>query len=182
MSRNKEAISKISEAVYDAGMAKTVAEMTEGEKLILKDQTQTRVGDDGYHPVIEGFSPVFKHYNPQFDERDNPKLIQAEKDGKVQYEKIPWQILESDARVHAHGAAKYGERNWRLDKILASTYEGAIMRHFIAWATGEDIDPDSGEPHLNHVRACCAIVLDAGNHGTLIDDRFRAYSKDLANE
>jgi len=108
----------------------------------------------------------------------NPKLIQAEKEGKIPYDKLPWEILASDARVHAHGADKYGERNWRLDKVLASTYEGAIMRHFIAWATGEDIDPDSGEPHLNHIRACCGVILDAEKHGSLIDDRDRAESKD----
>ncbi len=112
--------------------------------------------------------------------KSNPKLVQAMKDGKVPYDKIPWEILEADAHVHAHGAAKYGERNWRLDKILASTYEGAIMRHFIAWTTGEDIDPDSGHPHLNHIRACCAVVLDAQRYNSLIDDRDRAVSKDEA--
>ena len=107
---------------------------------------------------------------------DNPKLIRAMKEGKIPYEKIPWTVLASDARVHAHGAEKYGERNWRIDKILASTYEGAIMRHLMAWAMGEDIDPDSGEPHLNHIRACCAVVLDAQASGTLIDDRDRQES------
>lgn len=107
----------------------------------------------------------------------NPKLIQALKEGKIPYEKLPWKVLEGDAQVHASGAAKYGERNWRLDKILASTYEGAIMRHFTAWANGEDIDPDSGWSHLYHIRACCAVMLDAEAHGTMIDDRDRAESK-----
>lgn len=109
----------------------------------------------------------------------NPKHIRAMKEGKTPYEKIPFDILADDAFVHAHGAEKYGERNWRIDKILASTYEGAILRHFFAWAGGEDIDPDSGRPHLNHIRACCAVVLDAQRHGTLIDDRDRKESKDV---
>lgn len=107
----------------------------------------------------------------------NPKHIQAQKEGKVPYELTPWVALEGDARVFAHGAAKYGERNWRIDHILTSTYEGAIMRHFIAWAQGEDIDPDSGVSHLNHIRCCCAVMLDAEAHGTLIDDRDRKVSK-----
>lgn len=110
--------------------------------------------------------------------KQNPKLIQAQKEGKTPYEFIPWGVLKADAQVHAHGAAKYGERNWRIDHILASTYEGAIMRHFIAWAMGEDLDPDSGVPHLNHIRACCAVVLDAQEHGALIDDRHRSESRD----
>jgi hypothetical protein len=114
--------------------------------------------------------------------KDNPKHIQAMKEGKIPYEKLPWKVLEADALVHNSGAVKYGERNWRLDKILASTYEGAIMRHFTAWANGEDTDPDSGHSHLYHIRACCAVMLDADMHGMLIDDRDRAESKDKDND
>ena len=110
--------------------------------------------------------------------RENPKLIQAQKDGKIPMEYLVYSVLADDARCHQHGGAKYGVRNWRLDKILASTYEGAMLRHFLAWASGEDRDPDSGLPHLTHLRACCAVVLDAEIHGTLIDDRDRVESKD----
>lgn len=108
----------------------------------------------------------------------NPKHIQAMKDNKIPYDKLPWRVLAGDATVHATGAVKYGERNWRIDKILASTYEGAMMRHLISWVNGEDLDPDSGQSHLYHLRACCAVVLDAQMYGTLIDDRDRATSID----
>lgn len=100
------------------------------------------------------------------------------KDGKAPLEYVVYDMLELDARVHKHGADKYGISNWRMDKITTSTYEAAILRHFVAWARGEDIDPDSGLPHLAHIRACCAVVLDADNHGTLIDDRNRMESID----
>ncbi|MCK4828651.1 hypothetical protein KA005_73655 [bacterium] len=65
----------------------------------------------------------------------------------------------------------------RLVSLLNSDeYKRAgIMK---AWAEGEDLDPDSGESHLYHIRACCAIVLDSEMHGTLIDDRLLAESKD----
>lgn len=110
--------------------------------------------------------------------KQNPKLIRALKDGKAPLEHLVTSVWPEDARVHQSGAEKYGVRNWRIDKILASTYEGAILRHFKAWAEGEDTDPDSGESHLTHIRACCAIVRDAEIHGTLIDDRIRCESKD----
>lgn len=110
--------------------------------------------------------------------KQNPKHIRAMKEGKAPMDKLPWGVLEADARVHAHGAEKYGERNWRIDRILTSTYEGAIMRHFLAWAQGEDIDPDSGEHHLTHIRCCCAVVLDALEYGSLVDDRQRSESRD----
>jgi len=107
----------------------------------------------------------------------NPKHIRAQKDGKPPLEYLVYSVLETDAKVHKHGADKYGVRNWRKDEIMASTYEGAIMRHFLAWAQGEDIDKDSGLPHLSHIRACCAVILDAQEFGTIIDDRSRLETK-----
>ena len=109
----------------------------------------------------------------------NPKLIQALKDGKAPLEKLVLSCLEGDAVVHALGASKYGERNWREEPILASTYEAAILRHFLAYFLYcEDIDPESGVSHLHHIRACCALLIDSNIEGTLVDDRKRKESKD----
>ena len=79
----------------------------------------------------------------------------------------------------AHGGAKYGVRNWRLERIAASTYEGAMLRHLFAWMRGEDIDPDSGEHHLQHLRACTTVVLDADDRDMMEDDRDRMESKEI---
>ena len=110
------------------------------------------------------------------------KAIRALKDGKAPLEYLVYSVLEGDALVFKSGAEKYGVRNWLIDKIKASTYEGAILRHFTAWAAGENTDPDSGLSHLYHIRACCAILLDSDVHGTLIDDRDRIESKDQEDE
>ena len=104
---------------------------------------------------------------------DNPKHIQAMKEGKIPYEFIPMSVLGDSARALRHGAEKYGVRNWRLEAIKASTYEGAILRHFTDWQDGIDIDPDSGLPHLNMLIANALVILDAQKHGTFIDDRDR---------
>jgi len=108
----------------------------------------------------------------------NPKHIRAQKDGKTPLEYLIYSVLADEAHVLKHGADKYGVRNWRQDAILASTYEGAMLRHFLAWAMGEDTDPDSGYSHLIHLRACAAVCLDAQKAGTFIDDRDRQESKD----
>ena len=71
----------------------------------------------------------------------------------------------------AGGAYKYGAYNYRDTKIAASTYHDAIMRHFMLWADGEDIDPESNAPHLAHVMACAALMIDADATGMLTDDR-----------
>ncbi len=111
---------------------------------------------------------------------ENPKHIQAMKDGKAPLEYLVDFVMAGDAYVHQGGAIKYGYRNWTIDKIKASTYIAAIRRHLNAWSAGEDLDSldkgGSGWSHLYHIRAGCAIVLDAENAGTLIDDRDRAES------
>lgn len=40
-----------------------------------------------------------------------------------------------------------------------------------AWFEGENLDPDSGLPHLAHVLACVAILVEAQAKGNLTDDR-----------
>ena len=75
------------------------------------------------------------------------------------------------ARVLENGAVKYGPYNWRDQQIGIQTYVGAIMRHTSAVRRGEDIDPESGLPHMAHIMATAAILIDATEHGMMIDDR-----------
>lgn len=69
------------------------------------------------------------------------------------------------------GALKYGRANWRATGVRASIYVDACHRHLNKWFEGEDLDPDSGIPHLGHALACLAIIVDAQAAGKLNDDR-----------
>ena len=69
------------------------------------------------------------------------------------------------------GMLKYGRMNWREAGVRASIYIDALRRHLAAYAEGEDVDPDSGAPHLAHIGACWAILVDASAAGKLTDDR-----------
>lgn len=69
------------------------------------------------------------------------------------------------------GLLKYGRSNYRAIGVRASIYYDAARRHLDAWFEGEDIDPDSGLPHLAHALACIAIIVDARAAGKLNDDR-----------
>jgi hypothetical protein len=68
----------------------------------------------------------------------------------------------------------YGPKNWRDQQIEYMTYVDAAMRHLLAAADGEDIDPDTGEMqvgHLEEAMATLAILIDARIQGTCIDNR-----------
>lgn len=69
------------------------------------------------------------------------------------------------------GADKYGPYNWRKNKVSSMTYVAAAKRHLDQFLDGENIDPESGFPHLAHAIASLGILIDALETGNLIDDR-----------
>lgn len=79
----------------------------------------------------------------------------------------------------AHDAPKsdgghgYGPYNWRDQPIEAGVYVDAAIRHLLRWWEGTNLDPDSGKPELAHAMASLAILADAIENGTVIDDRPR---------
>lgn len=72
---------------------------------------------------------------------------------------IPRSALEAEAMVLAFGAAKYGRDNWRKGMEWQRMIDAA-MRHIVAFADGEDIDPESGFTHLAHAKCCLSFLIE----------------------
>jgi hypothetical protein len=99
--------------------------------------------------------------------------------------KIPMHLWPETATVYGalgllDGAAKYGRSNYRAAPVRASIYVDAARRHLGKWFEGQELDEEkdadgnevgSGLPHLAHAIACLAILIDAKEAGSLIDDR-----------
>lgn len=101
--------------------------------------------------------------------RSNPK-------DSVGSDKLPLHLWPETATILGSlglldGMLKYGRANWRAAGVRSSIYYDATRRHLNAWFEGEDNDPDSGLPHLAHVLACVAIIVDAQVAGKMNDDR-----------
>lgn len=99
----------------------------------------------------------------------NPKKIHGDKKVKVQY--IPASAIIALGQALGEGGDKYGPFNYRESKVEALTYIGGMLRHLLAYADGEDIDPEGGKPHLAGLMANAAILIDTKSCGTLIDNR-----------
>lgn len=99
----------------------------------------------------------------------NPKDLLGVK--KPSFSKIPPVALAHESLAMMDGAGKYGDYNWRGNKVQADIYVDACMRHLLAWFEGEEVAEDSGCHHLGHARACLAILLDAQATGNLVDNR-----------
>ena len=65
--------------------------------------------------------------------------------------------LEGCADVLGFGARKYAEDNWRKGMAWRRLIRAALA-HLTAFADGENLDRESGLPHIDHL-ACCAMFL-----------------------
>lgn len=99
----------------------------------------------------------------------NPKDLLGIK--KVQLNLVPPSSIIYQALAMEDGARKYGPYNWRQNKVIASIYIAAAMRHLHSYLDGEENAQDSGKPHLAHALACLGIIVDAKETGNLVDDR-----------
>lgn len=75
---------------------------------------------------------------------------------KLRVDLLPVDVLEGVAKILTHGANKYGDRNWERGITYGRLY-GAVLRHLFAFQRGEDIDPESGLPHIDH--ALCELMF-----------------------
>ena len=99
----------------------------------------------------------------------NPKNVAAR--SKIGLALFPPAGLIHGAAACMHGANVYGAYNWRQENIAALEYCSAAMRHIVDWIDGEEVAPDSQVHHLGHAIAGLAILLDALESKTAIDDR-----------
>ena len=80
--------------------------------------------------------------------------------------------LQGTAQVLTFGAKKYAAHNWR-GGIEYSRLIGAALRHILAFNDGEDIDPESGLPHVDHAQCCLMFLSEQFHKGTGLDDRYK---------
>jgi hypothetical protein len=84
---------------------------------------------------------------------------------------LPMNVVAEMGTAMLEGASKYGRHNFRAVGVRSSVYFDAVQRHLISWWEGEDIDPDSGMPHIVKALSCLAVLRDAQHQGLCTDDR-----------
>lgn len=86
---------------------------------------------------------------------------------------LPMLPLRYVSRVLGFGARKYGPHNWR-NGLEYRRLLGATLRHIAAYSDGEDLDPETGESHIDHA-LCELLFLSQFIHEgrSSLDDRFK---------
>lgn len=70
----------------------------------------------------------------------------------ARYDLIPAEALRIVAETYGRGATKYDDHNWRKGYNWSLSY-AALQRHAWKFWGGEDLDPETGTPHM----ACVAF-------------------------
>jgi hypothetical protein len=76
---------------------------------------------------------------------------------KLRWDLLPLDLVKEAVKGITFGANKYGPNNWRQVQDGIDRYYSALMRHIVAYRSGEQLDPDSGLTHLAH--AMCNLIF-----------------------
>jgi len=81
--------------------------------------------------------------------------------GKPRVSLVEKDFILGAAKVLTLGAKKYGVNNWKLGSSVEdiARYKDALLRHTLAYTSGEELDPETGLSHAYHA-ACNLMFLD----------------------
>lgn len=108
-------------------------------------------GHIGGYPRIDSFGVEAANATPRFD-------------------LIPYSGMVSLARHYGAGAAKYAKHNWAAGYEWSKPF-AALMRHLLAFWSGEDIDAETGSPHIIASAWHCLTMVEFAITHPEFDDR-----------
>ena len=94
---------------------------------------------------------------------------------------IPVEALEIMGRLYGFGAEKYAAHNWRKGYEWSKSYD-SLQRHANAFWRGEDIDEETGLPHLAGVAFHAFTLMIFMQEQPGFDDRFKPVPSKLFQE
>lgn len=116
---------------------------------------------------LEGNEKIPEYNLPEGSERC---LRYNENKPQLSYLLLGREAIQGEAKVWMAGSAKYERANWLKGAPLTEVMD-SLLRHLTAFANGEDNDPESGLPHVDHVM-CNARMLSQFYHTRKdMDDR-----------
>ncbi len=119
-------------------------------------------------PDISEFFDSAGTYLPPDQRR--PLGVKARK--LARFDLMPFDALWEVAEVLGWGATNRGdsERNWEKG-LVAGDLVAAAFRHLSQWASGEELDEETGRSHLAHATCLLLFLRALQLRGNLVDDR-----------
>ena len=106
-------------------------------------------------------------------DQKKPLVAMKQDSEKSRVDLLDAEWLEGIGHVLRFGAMKYSDHNWR-NGFKWSRLIGAAFRHLLAISRGEDIDPESGLPHADHLGCSVMFLAWHMKNKPELDDRWKA--------
>lgn len=81
--------------------------------------------------------------------------------------------LEDCIRVLEFGCKKYSAHNWKKGLKVTESLD-SFTRHFRAYCSGEELDPESGLPHIGHMLCNAMFATWMVQNKPEFDDRYKS--------
>jgi len=121
--------------------------------------------------VIEPVEEIPQKPHPQGEVRTTSSTGGQKGVKPERFSLIPVEALEIMARLYNFGAEKYAAHNWRKGYEWSKSYD-SLFRHAFASLRGEDIDEETGLPHLAGAAFHCFTLMIFMMEHQEFDDRF----------
>ena len=138
----------------------------------LKPKTKARAKPTA-EPKSSNPDPSALELHPEFK-----LVLKTELGNRYNAKKPRLSLLDPDAliglvKVLESGTIKYSAHNWRKGLLYTETLD-SLLRHVLAILRGEDIDPESGLPHIDHVGCNWMFLSHYMKHYSAdLDDRYK---------
>lgn len=124
-----------------------------------------------YQSPAEVFTASFTGSTTPSEVRIVNKETGGEKGAKAaRFDLIPTAPLITLATLYGKGAEKYADRNWERGYEWSLSYS-ALLRHAVAFWSGEDCDPEHGLPHLASVAWHAFAMMEWSSTHPELDNR-----------
>ena len=137
-------------AVMDANMTKQRGDKGRGTDFDLVKPKEWIGPETALQEIIDG---TYNSHGSKLLPEQEVVSVKKNDEDKAPIALLPIEVLLDVAKVMSHGANKYGKDNWRREPMLPNQHRRTLssaLRHLLAYVGGEDIDPESGLPHLDH--------------------------------
>lgn len=92
---------------------------------------------------------------------------------QLSYALLGKEVVEGECKVWEYGANKYAPGNWLKGQSLVKALD-SVFRHASALLNGEDLDPETGLPHCDHLVCAAKIVSQSFHTRPDLDDRVKS--------
>ena len=130
-----------------------VSDRTPIESCLDKDNP-VLLHDDSIPHVLSAQHYALARLEGKFIKKDS---------GKLKWSLLPFEELKDVVKVLMHGAEKYSVNNWKKCDDT-NRYKDALMRHVIAYVSGEKTDEEFGLSHLAHAICNCLFLMWFDKH------------------